>query len=205
MSPETNDPRPEGFTPISDSQEKCSVCGSILPRDMMMQFGEKWVCAACKPSYLQMVQQGLSTSGQMRYGGFWIRVGARIIDTIILQVANYFIIFAISLFVVLETAGKNPGRLLATSVLQVCVGLLVAISYEVWFLGKFRATPGKMICGLSVVRPDGEKISYMRAFGRYLANILSALILGIGYIMAGFDQEKRALHDRICDTRVIRK
>jgi uncharacterized RDD family membrane protein YckC len=43
-----------------------------------------------------------------------------------------------------------------------------------------------------------------RAFGRYFAKILSAIILGIGYIMVGFDSEKRGLHDMICDTRVIR-
>jgi uncharacterized RDD family membrane protein YckC len=35
--------------------------------------------------------------------------------------------------------------------------------------------------------------------------IVSGMILLIGYIMAGFDNEKRALHDRVCDTRVIYK
>jgi uncharacterized RDD family membrane protein YckC len=35
--------------------------------------------------------------------------------------------------------------------------------------------------------------------------IVSGIILLIGYIMAGFDEEKRALHDRVCDTRVIYK
>jgi uncharacterized RDD family membrane protein YckC len=34
--------------------------------------------------------------------------------------------------------------------------------------------------------------------------MLSAIILMIGYIMAGFDEQKRALHDILCDTRVIR-
>jgi hypothetical protein len=34
--------------------------------------------------------------------------------------------------------------------------------------------------------------------------LLSSLTLAIGYIMAAFDDEKRSLHDRICDTRVIR-
>ena len=42
-----------------------------------------------------------------------------------------------------------------------------------------------------------------RAVGRYFAQWLSAFILYIGYIIAGFDSEKRALHDHICDTRVI--
>jgi uncharacterized RDD family membrane protein YckC len=39
--------------------------------------------------------------------------------------------------------------------------------------------------------------------GRYFAQWISAIILAIGYIMAAFDDQKRALHDRICETRVI--
>jgi uncharacterized RDD family membrane protein YckC len=62
-----------------------------------------------------------------------------------------------------------------------------------------------MACGLRVVRPDGEKISYARACGRTFAEVVSSLILMIGYLMVIFDDEKRALHDRICDTRVVKK
>jgi uncharacterized RDD family membrane protein YckC len=52
---------------------------------------------------------------------------------------------------------------------------------------------------------DGGKVSYGRAVGRHFAKYLSSFTLGIGYIMAGIDDEKRALHDRICNTRVIKK
>jgi uncharacterized RDD family membrane protein YckC len=41
--------------------------------------------------------------------------------------------------------------------------------------------------------------------GRYFSEMLSGMIMMIGYIMAGFDDEKRALHDRICNTRVVFK
>jgi uncharacterized RDD family membrane protein YckC len=71
-------------------------------------------------------------------------------------------------------------------------------------VGKFAATPGKMACKLKVVLPEGDRVSYARAIGRHFAKYISGLILGIGYIMAGFDEQKRALHDRICDTRVIK-
>jgi len=207
MSIETKAPHLEGFTePISNSfEEKCSLCGLTFSRDMMVQFGEKWVCAPCKPNYLQILQQGLSTSGQMRYGGFWIRVGARIIDSIILQVVNYILLIAIFLIFGIEKSVDNLGRIAVMTIIQVCVSMVIALSYEVWFVGKFRATPGKMLCGLVIVRPDGGRVSYMRVLGRQFATGLSALILGIGYIMAGFDSEKRALHDRICDTRVVYK
>jgi uncharacterized RDD family membrane protein YckC len=61
-----------------------------------------------------------------------------------------------------------------------------------------------MACGLKVVTPEGSPIGFGRAFGRAMAEILSGLICNIGYIIAGFDSQKRALHDHIANTRVIR-
>jgi uncharacterized RDD family membrane protein YckC len=84
------------------------------------------------------------------------------------------------------------------------VQLVFGAAYVTFFLGKYGATPGKMALGLKVVRSDGSELTYARAFGRYLAEYLSAFTLMIGYIIAAFDREKRALHDHICDTRVIR-
>jgi len=81
--------------------------------------------------------------------------------------------------------------------------LIMSMAYFVGFNGRFGATPGKMVLKLKIVRPDGEPISYGRAFGRYFAKMLSSLIFCIGYMMAGWDEQKRALHDRIADTRVI--
>ena len=60
-----------------------------------------------------------------------------------------------------------------------------------------------MALGLKVIRADGGPISVGLAVGRYFAKILSALTLWIGFIIAGFDREKRTLHDHICGTRVI--
>jgi uncharacterized RDD family membrane protein YckC len=71
------------------------------------------------------------------------------------------------------------------------------------FLRYRGATLGKLALGLRVVRSDGESLGWGVSIGRYFMNIVSAIILAIGYIMAGFDPEKRALHDRVCDTRVI--
>ena len=61
-----------------------------------------------------------------------------------------------------------------------------------------------MLMGVKVVTATGGPISVGRAFARYFAQILSGLILCIGFIMAAFDDQKRALHDHICSTRVIR-
>ncbi len=101
--------------------------------------------------------------------------------------------------------GGTPEELLKAQYVAMGVNLLIALVYEVFFIGKFGATPGKMVLKLKVVRADGQPVSYLRAFGRHWATGLSAIIMGIGYLMAGFDREQhRSLHDRICDTRVVR-
>ena len=66
------------------------------------------------------------------------------------------------------------------------------------------ATPGKLALGMKVLRPGGGRLTLGRAVGRYFAKVLSAMILCIGYIIAGIDSQKRGLHDMICDTRVVR-
>ena len=80
----------------------------------------------------------------------------------------------------------------------------IECAYEVYFLTTKGATPGKLILNLKVIRSDGGPISAGRAAGRYFASVLSSLTFGIGYIIAGIDDQKRAMHDHICDTRVIR-
>ena len=106
--------------------------------------------------------------------------------------------------------GTGKGAIFAQAVIGQAIGLLfqlilvaVRTVYSTFFLGKFGATPGKMIFKLTVVDASGGKISYGRAFGRSCAEILSRVICLIGYIIAAFDDQKRALHDHMCSTRVI--
>ncbi len=87
--------------------------------------------------------------------------------------------------------------------LSVLIQFALSLAYEVYFLTTKGATPGKMALGLKVIRADGGPISAGLAVGRYFAKILSGMILWIGFIIAGFDSEKRALHDHICGTRVV--
>ena len=61
----------------------------------------------------------------------------------------------------------------------------------------------KMALKLKVLRADGSPVGYGIATGRYFSYLISFMPIGIGFLMAAFDEEKRALHDRICDTRVI--
>jgi uncharacterized RDD family membrane protein YckC len=174
---------------------RCSECGRVFGEDELIRFGNALVCAECKPLYVQKLREGVAPAGEMVFAGFWIRVGAKIIDGVIITVVGFVLVFLVNFII---------RHVVAAAVLQNTIYIALSIFYSIYFLGKYSATPGKMACGLKVVRPDGEKISYARACGRFFAEFLSSIILYVGYILVAFDEERRALHDRICDTRVIR-
>ncbi len=140
------------------------------------------------------------------YGGFWFRVGAWFVDAVIGRLVGLGIAALVGAR--FATAGwVVPGDLRLTLLRYGTVALLYfaySLGYEVFFLRKFDATPGKLMVGVKVRRADGAKLSSGRIVARWLCLGLDWLTLGLGYIMAAFDDEKRALHDRICDTRVIK-
>jgi len=183
-------------------QSLCSECGQAFAENDMIRFAEAWVCAGCKPLFVQKIKEGVTIAGEMEYAGFWIRVGAWFIDYIILAIVSAIV------YVPLTFMGFSSfDEPAAFAIIQLVSGVLnfiIPAVYESWFVGKYAATPGKMACKLKVVMSEGDPVSFARAIGRHFAKYISGLILGIGYIMAGFDEQKRALHDRICDTRVIK-
>jgi uncharacterized RDD family membrane protein YckC len=180
----------------------CAECGKSFQADEVVKFGDRHVCAACKPTFVQRMQEGAVIAGALDYASFGIRFGAKILDGLILWVVNTGLTFALGM--ALGATNSDPTAAVAFMAATVGIQVLVNVSYGTFFLGRFGATPGKMACRIKVVRPDGSPLTYGRACGRVFAEILSALTCYIGYIMANFDEEKRSLHDRICDTRVIK-
>ncbi len=176
----------------------CVECGKPFPMTEMIQYEGAWVCPTCKPIFFQRVREGVVVGQGMHYAGFWIRVAAKILDGIILQVVNLPLRFLIG------AVSNDPETQLRIFFLNMALSMILSAAYGIGFVGKFGATPGKMALRLRIVMSSGAKISWGRATGRFFAEILSSLTLGIGYVIAAFDDEKRALHDHICDTRVIR-
>jgi uncharacterized RDD family membrane protein YckC len=83
-------------------------------------------------------------------------------------------------------------------------GLSLGFFYYVYFMrSPWQATPGKRICGIRVTRADGGRVNGWLALGRTLAYSLSLVPLGIGFFMAAWTDQKKALHDIVCRTRVV--
>jgi uncharacterized RDD family membrane protein YckC len=185
----------------------CSQCGRALPQSDLVQIAGNWVCAECKPAFLSRVMaSGAAVTSKWHYGGFWIRVVARLIDGFTLGIVQAFIALFFfgtfgAQFLPKVEGSASIGLRMSFQVLS----WAIAIVYETVFLHYQGATLGKMALGLKVVRSDGESLGWGISVGRYFMYLVSGLILLIGYIMAGFDDQKRALHDRVCDTRVIYK
>jgi len=194
------------MSPAGAETQFCSECGQPRPAGELARFGDRLICPACKDSYAQKLREGVAPATAMAYAGFWIRFLAVLIDGLILFVVNRVLQLAL-LGTTATQLAANPADIGgAMSKLGSIWLISVAIQgcYETFFIGKMGATPGKMALGLKVVRADGSPVDYGRAAGRFFAKILSYIILCIGFIMAGFDAQKRALHDMICDTRVIK-
>ncbi len=205
-------PRPVAATPIP-GDVRCTECNGAFSPDELVAFQTARVCGGCKDVFFQRLrEQGIAGAVQAvrRFGGFWIRVLARMIDGAILWAFFLVLIF------IWEAAMRrilfNPTRATASDFVTVWAGFGVIyllstaalFVYESWFLSRRGATPGKLAVGLRVVRADGGSLSLKRSMGRSLAYLLNSMVpLAIGFIMAGLDEEKRALHDRICDTRVV--
>ncbi len=190
----------------------CGECGRPTTSDDLARFGDLLICPDCKNQYAQKLREGVAPQHQVQFAGFWIRFVAWVIDTIILMVIGSIVQFAVLGSMVTMPRiqpGTDPtvalGRMMGLLGIVYLLNLVIGCSYESFFISSsLSATPGKLALQLKVLRPDGTRVSFGRAVGRYFSKILSGLILLIGFILAGFDSEKRALHDMICDTRVVR-
>ena len=126
------------------------------------------------------------------YGGFWIRVGAYVVDIMVLLIPSLLI------NVLLKMSGFSEGVVLVYQV------LLSWVYSSVLHSSSWQATIGKKALGMKVINYSGERISFGRATGRYFASFLSILILGIGLMMVGWTNRKQALHDFMANTLVVK-
>ena len=202
----------------------CNKCGA--PNDASAQFCSR--CGAALNPVRGLAGPGssrlhrclairrprpISPAQYVRYGGFWIRVLATIIDAIIVRVVLHPIAAIFGLGgLALSGFGEHGFRHGMGLPLLIFGGgvyavLIVGASWLYEALmesSSYQATLGKMIFGMKVTDLYGNRIDFARATGRHFAKILSGLILCIGFIMVGFTERKQGLHDMIAGTLVRR-
>lgn len=147
----------------------------------------------------------MATSTTLVPAGFWIRFGASFVDGLIIGVVRAALSIGAGLLTV--SLHDNSNAVIAIKALDFALGMAITVVYFGHFYSTRGASPGKMLFGLKVLNEtDGAYIGYGKTFVREIfGKFVSAIILGIGYIMAGARSDKKALHDMIAGTRVYRE
>jgi len=133
------------------------------------------------------------------YAGFWRRVAAVILDGLLLGIVTVPLSLALG-------GGDDIGST-SSSYSPAASSISTVVSWLYYALMESsakQATLGKMALGIRVTDLDGNRITFGKATGRYFAKILSALILGIGFLMVAFTQRKQGLHDILAGTLVFK-
>ena len=183
----------------------CSECGKAFSPSEVIRYGNAAVCAACKPVFVQKLKEGVKVeTGPVEYASFWTRFAAYFVDGIITGIIGALLGAVIGVAWGATGGMKSPGGIIGLQLVSMGLGFGVRALYFIYFIGNSGQTPGKKMCKIRVVGADGSPVGYGKATGRFFGYFLSSIILGIGFLMAAWDDEKRALHDRLCNTRVIK-
>lgn len=139
---------------------------------------------------------------EMEYAGFWVRIWASIIDSILMML----IIFPILLSIYgLDYFDELEDNLIAGPADFLLSWVLPAILVITFWIYK-QATPGKMAVSAKIVdATTGESASTAQLVGRYFAYVVSFVPFGLGLIWIAFDKRKQGWHDKLAGTVVIKQ
>jgi uncharacterized RDD family membrane protein YckC len=137
----------------------------------------------------------------VEYVGFWARVGASLIDTVLAMVVIVPLLLAIygkAYFDNQSTGGiAGPADFLISWVLP-------AIAVVLFWIHR-QATPGKMAISARVVdAKTGGPLGVGQSIVRYLGYFVSTIPAGLGLVWVAFDPKKQGWHDKIAGTVVVR-
>jgi uncharacterized RDD family membrane protein YckC len=201
---------PSCQAPLPGTYLKCPSCGwkrnpssSVGSKSSPSQLG-----ASSQSSVVSQVQApaavasstptSYALSATADYAGFWQRVGAHLVDLIILFVGQ----LAIVLILVVISGGSELAPALGY-----LIAVILALIYEPFFLSSnYQATPGKMALNIKVVDENNGRLSFIRALGRSIVKqfVSGILTLGLGFLAAAFTKRKQALHDLMIGSVVLR-
>ena len=138
------------------------------------------------------------------YAGFWRRLIAYAIDSLIIGVP-LMVIGRMFGWVTLEQTANSAEAYTTSSGFTLFAGVVATLYFVLMESSDKQATFGKSVFGLRVTNMQGGRISLGQAFIRYFSKFLSAMIVYVGFMMAGWTEKKQALHDKLAGTLVVRR
>jgi uncharacterized RDD family membrane protein YckC len=144
-----------------------------------------------------------------RPGGFWRRVVSYLADLFLIDLIGFFLL-GVRLWAVGMASAQESGLAFVDPGDAEAIGTFLSV-WTPTFIGYFTfftfwggQTPGKMLMRIRVVTLDLKEVSLPRSLGRTLCYFASSLFFGLGFLIAAFNRDKRALHDFIAGTWVVR-
>lgn len=148
-----------------------------------------------------MEQQPIEETGmsvEHEYVGFWARLGASLIDTLLLLLITLPLLFAIYGEEYWESGDAIAGG--ADFIITYLFPLVATILF--WMYKA--ATPGKMVLQAQIVdAKTGQPIGRSQSIIRYIGYYISSLFLGLGFLWIAWDPKKQGWHDKMAGTLVI--
>ncbi len=137
------------------------------------------------------------------FGEPWRRLFAAVTDVVIVNVALNILAFGLILLVpdLLDESVTHP----ALFPVILGMGALAILYFAVMESSAMQATLGKRLLGLKVTDREGERISLLRALGRYFSKFISAILLLWGYLRILYHPRREGLHDTISGCQVRRR
>jgi len=142
-----------------------------------------------------------------QYAGFWRRLAASIIDSIIFLILFVLIRGALGIMNNLPMASMDLASVSLSQILWQTFSIwetLISLLLTVLMWKKFLGTPGKLFFDCIVVdEKTHQPMKVGQALVRYLSYYISIIPLGLGFIWIAFDKKKQGFHDKIAKTVVI--
>jgi uncharacterized RDD family membrane protein YckC len=136
---------------------------------------------------------------ELEYVGFWLRVGAALIDTILM------LVIVAPVLTWIYGAGYWMSERLIHGPADVLFNWVLPAVAVILFWNYRQATPGKMVIGARIVdAKTGGKPSLGQLIGRYFGYFVSSIPLLLGLIWVGIDSRKQGWHDMLAGTVVVR-
>lgn len=141
---------------------------------------------------------------ELVYAGFFARLGAHIIDAIMVGIFLLIVHIPLSVIGGLLPEGTLSAHVIFRYSLTAMILYVCKVLYYTLLTCHDGRTFGKRAFNLKVVSQDGTPLTWMNVLYREsVGKFLSGVIIYIGYLMIGVDDKKRALHDQLCDTYVV--
>jgi uncharacterized RDD family membrane protein YckC len=180
----------------------CSHCGAANVDGSNFCAGCGLLLSAQAPSGATAFSRAPGTPAVVirHYAGFWRRFAALFLDGVILGCGSLAVAVVVGVLATVSGADFATGAAAGYYLTYIAGSWLYFALQE---SSSLQATIGKRALGIFVTDTEGQRISFGRATGRVFAKLLNAMTIGIGWLLAAFTPEKRALHDYVAGTLVL--